>query len=520
MTIERDSKIKSLTEVDVLVIGGGATGLGIAVDSTTRGYKTLLLEKNDYAKATSSRSTKILHGGVRYLAQGNISLVKEALAEKMRLYENAPHVARSMNFIVPSTNTLSKMYYRIGMLAYDALAGFHRKYLSRGQSHKEMITTLKNIKYMYLRGGVLYNDGQFDDARTAIALLRTLEDNGGTALNYAEVISFIKEKEKIVGAVFLDKISGNKISVRAKCVFNATGIYSDTLMDLDATNHQPMVNLAQGIHLVVNRHVYPNKAAMLVPKTTDGRVLFFIPWYNKVIIGTTDVHVNKVQDDPTPLQKEINLIIKNANLYLEEPLTKEDISAVYAGIRPLMQVPQDKTSTAKISREDHIDISRSGLITIVGGKWTTYRHMGEKVINFAIAHNKLANKSCKTRNLKLHGYVSAIEAADIPFNYRFYGSEYETIKEMPNFHKVLHDDLPICEAQILYAIKYEQALTLDDVLARRTRCLFLNAEATLSIVEKVADIMQKALQQTKQWKEQQIKDFTTIAKKYLISSYI
>ncbi len=259
---------------------------------------------------------------------------------------------------------------------------------------------------------------------------------------------------------------------------------------------------------------------MLVPKTTDGRVLFFIPWYNKVIIGTTDVHVEKVQDDPIPLKKEINLIIKNANLYLDEPLTKEDVSSVYAGIRPLMQMPQNKTSTAKISREDHIDISNSGLITIVGGKWTTYRHMGEKVINFAIAHNKLENRLCKTRNLRLHGYVNAIDAKEIPFNYRFYGSEYEAIKKIPGFHKVLHDDLPICEAQILYAIQHEQALTLDDVLARRTRCLFLNAKATLSIAEKVASIMQIALKQTEQWKTQQIKDFNTIAKKYLISSYI
>ncbi|MDR0484137.1 MAG: glycerol-3-phosphate dehydrogenase/oxidase [Alphaproteobacteria bacterium] len=514
----REKKINSLDGAvfDVLVIGGGATGLGIAVDSATRGFSTILLEQNDYAKGTSSRSTKILHGGVRYLAQGNIKLVHEALKEKLLNYKNAPHLARSMNFIIPCDNLFMQGFYGAGMIAYDALAGFPKKYLSKMVGRKTLNAELKEIGEKHKNRGVVYNDGQFDDARMAFGLVRTLEDNKGIALNYIKVIEFIKEGEEIVGVKALDKQSNKVITIKAKCIFNATGIYSDEVISLDKGEHEGTVTLAQGIHIVVNKEVYNSDDAMLIPKTTDGRVLFFIPWYNKVIIGTTDTKVSKVLDDPIPLKEEIDLVINNANNYLSKPINKEDITSVYAGIRPLMKAT---SSTAKISREESITIANSGLISVVGGKWTTYRHMGEKLVDFAIKKGKLPQVESKTKHLKIHGYISEEKAHEIPLGLRFYGEDLIKIKEMQGFNNTFHADLPINEAQVRYAVEFEQAITLDDVLARRTRCLFINAGACIEIADSVAKIMQEVLGMDDSWREKEVENFKYIAKKYLISNY-
>ncbi|MDR2008649.1 MAG: glycerol-3-phosphate dehydrogenase/oxidase [Alphaproteobacteria bacterium] len=518
MTQAREKKVNSLdgATFDVLVIGGGATGLGTAVNAATRGFSTLVLEQNDYAKGTSSRSTKILHGGVRYLAQGNIKLVHEALKEKLINYENAPHLARSMDFVIPCENFFKQMFYASGMIAYDALAGFPKKYLSKIVNHKTLNAELPEVAEKHKDLGVIYNDGQFDDARMAFALVRTLEDNKGVAVNYIKVVEFIKEGTKIVGVKALDKRTNKVITIKAKCIFNATGIYSDEIIKLDKGEHEGTVTLAQGIHIVVKGDVYSSQKAMLIPKTTDGRVLFFIPWYDKVIIGTTDTKVSTVLDDPIPLKEEIDLVINNANNYLSRPIQQEDITSVYAGIRPLMKAT---SSTKKISREEHIDIADSGLISVVGGKWTTYRHMGERLVNFAIAKGKLPQKESQTKHLKLHGYLPEDKAHAIPLALRFYGSELSKIKDMQGFNNNLHADLPINEAQVRYAMEFEQALTLDDVLARRTRCLFINAAACIEIADTAAKIMQEFLGFDDKWRKAEVEDFTKIAKKYLISSY-
>ncbi|MCL2567544.1 MAG: glycerol-3-phosphate dehydrogenase/oxidase [Alphaproteobacteria bacterium] len=515
----REKKIDSLdgATFDVLVIGGGATGLGTAVNAAVRGFSTLVLEQNDYAKGTSSRSTKILHGGVRYLAQGNVKLVHEALKEKLINYENAPHLARSMDFVIPCENLFKQMFYAAGMIAYDALAGFPKKYLSKVVNRKILNALMPEIDERHKDKGVIYNDGQFDDARMAFALVRTLEDNKGVAANYIKVIEFLKDGEKIVGVKALDKHSDKIITIKAKCIFNATGIYSDEVIALDKGAHEGTVTLAQGIHIVVKSDVYSSKSAMLIPKTTDGRVLFFIPWYDKVIIGTTDTKVDTVLDDPIPLREEIDLVIKNANNYLSRPIQKEDITSVFAGIRPLMKAT---SSTKKISREESINIADSGLISVVGGKWTTYRHMGERLVNFAIAKGKLPQAESKTKHLKLHGYLPEDKAHSIPLSLRFYGEDLAKIKDMQGFNHNFHSDIPINEAQVRYAVEFEQALTLDDILSRRTRCLFINAAACIEVADSVAKIMQEVLGKDDAWREKEVASFKNIAKKYLISSYL
>ncbi len=518
MLPNRSEKINSLedTVFDVLVIGGGATGLGIAVDSVMRGFSTVLLEQNDYAKGTSSRSTKILHGGVRYLAQGNIFLVHEALKEKLLNYKNAPHLAKPMNFVIPCENIFKQGFFAAGMIVYDALSGFPKKYLSKVVGRETLTRDFPEIDDKHKNKGVIYNDGQFDDARMAFSLVKTLEKNGGKALNYLKVIEFIKENGKIIGVKALDKLSDKVITIKAKCMFNATGIYSDSVVELDKGQHEETVTLAQGIHIVANKEVYSSDQAMLVPKTTDGRVLFFIPWYDKVIIGTTDTKVVDVLDDPVPLKSEIDLIINNANSYLAKPIKKEDITSVYAGIRPLMKA---KSSTSRISREDSISISDSGLISVVGGKWTTYRHMGEKIVNFAIKNDELPNKPSKTKNLKIHGYLPENEAYNIPSSLRIYGSDLEELKKIKGFDNNLHDEIPLNEAQVRWAVEQEQAISLDDVLARRTRCLFINSQACIEVADKVATIMQEVLGKNDSWREEEVKKFKEIAEKYLISTY-
>lgn len=518
MLLSRKEKIESLESIvfDVLIIGGGATGLGTAVDSASRGFSTILLEQNDYAKGTSSRSTKILHGGVRYLAQGNISLVHEALKEKLLTYTNAPHLARPMNFLIPCENIFKQVFFATGMMLYDALAGFPKKYLSKMVSRKTLERDFPEIENKHQNKGVIYNDGQFDDARMAISLVKTFEEHGGKALNYVKVIELIKEDGKINGAKVLDKLSNKEFIVKTKCIFNTTGIYSDSIIQLDKGDHNDTVTLAQGIHLVAKKEVYGSDQAMLVPKTTDGRVLFFIPWYDKVIIGTTDTKVTDVLDDPLPLKEEIDLIINNANIYLAKPIKEEDITCVYAGIRPLMKAT---SSTAKISREDSISISDSGLISVVGGKWTTYRHMGEKIINFAIKNEELPDKLSQTKHLKLYGYLSEGKAHKIPLALRFYGSDLEKLKSIKGFDNHLHDGLPLREAQVRWAIEEEQAISLDDILARRTRCLFIDAQACIDVADKVAIIMQEVLRKDDDWRVKEVKNFKAIAEKYLISTY-
>ncbi|AAX16759.1 glycerol-3-phosphate dehydrogenase/oxidase [Borrelia hermsii] len=502
---------------DLIIVGGGATGLSIGIDSITRGYKTLLIDKFDYAKGTSSRSTKLIHGGVRYLAQFNLSLVKEALHEKALFEKNAPHLVSKRAFITPIYNLLSIPYYYFGLSWYHNLLGKYKKskYKTKLLSKSKTIEKMPNIKTKGLKCSVLYYDNSFDDARMAISMLRTFTEKGGIAFNYTELTGFTKRNGKISGAIIKDTINGEQVIINSKCIINATGIFADELRKLDDTNATNIIKPSQGTHLIIKKDKLRTKYAMLMPTTSDKRVLFSIPWYDGIICGSTDISIDKIEEEPKRLESEIEFIIKNMNNYLDIKITKNDILSVYTGIRPLIIDPKKEQNTSKISRNEKIFVSDSNLITIAGGKYTTCRKMAEKVIQKAIDAKLIPDSIPKTENLKLHGYIEREEALKIPEHFRVYGSDFKYLSQMKDFNNKIHTDLPLTEAQITFAIEFEQAKTIEDILSRRTRSLLLNAKATIEATPKVAEIMMHKLGKSEKWKNEQIKSFKEVATKYL-----
>ena len=520
---KRGSLIEQLQETpswDVIVIGGGSTGLGVALDSITRGYKTLLLEQIDFSKGTSSRSTKLVHGGVRYLAQGNIDLVKEALYERGLLLKNASHLVRNQSFIIPNYKWWDNFFYTVGLKMYDFLAGK----LSFGKSirinKKETISKLKTIKTDNLKGGVVYHDGQFDDARLAVNIAQTCIENGATVLNHFRVTSLLKTDKGIVnGLVAQDQETTDIYKLQAKVVINATGVFTDEILQMDNANAKDMVRPSQGIHLVLDKSFLPGNNAIMIPKTDDGRVLFLVPWHNKVIVGTTDTILDSHSLEPKPLEEEVNFIISTANRYLTKTVSRKDVLSVFSGLRPLA-APKDKSEkTKEISRSHKIIISKSELITITGGKWTTYRRMAQDTINKAISIGKLPKKACITKQLAIHGSAN-INKMDQNDHLYIYGSDQEAIqqliRESPGLGEKLHKRLPYTKAEIIWAIKYEMARTVEDILARRVRALFLDAKVAIEIAPVVASLLAKELHKDNEWEQQQIGEFNTIANQYVL----
>ncbi|WP_445435870.1 glycerol-3-phosphate dehydrogenase/oxidase [Candidatus Borreliella tachyglossi] len=503
---------------DLIIVGGGATGLGIGIDSITRGYKTLLIEKFDYAKGTSSRSTKLIHGGVRYLAQFNIPLVKEALHEKALLEQNAPHLVHECAFVTPIYNILSLPYYYLGLSWYHNLLGSHKKskYKTRLLSKSETIKKIPNIKTEGLKCSVVYYDDSFDDARMAISMLRTFTEKGGLAFNYAELVSFTKENGKISGAVIKDRMTGEEAIIKSNCIINATGIFADAIRKLDDSSAPSIIRPSQGTHLIIKKDKFNTDCAMLIPKTSDNRVLFVVPWHDGIVCGSTDVSIDKIEEEPKSLESEIEFIIDNMNNYLNHKISRNDVQSVYTGIRPLIIDPQGEQNTSKISRDEKIFVSDSNLITIAGGKYTTYRKMAEKTLKKAIENNLISNSTSITENLKLHGYIEKEEVLSMPEPFRVYGSDFQTLSKMEGFNNKIHADLSLNEAQISFAIEFEQAKTVEDILSRRTRSLLLNAKATIEATPRIAEIMMHKLGKSEEWKNEQIKSFTEIAKKYLV----
>jgi glycerol-3-phosphate dehydrogenase len=511
-------QIQENSEWDVIVIGGGATGLGVALDCTTRGYKTLLLEQVDFSKGTSSKSTKLLHGGVRYLAQGNIDLVKEALYERGLLYWNAPHLVRRQSFIIPNYNCWDNFFYAVGLKVYDLLAGK----LSFGKStrinKKETISRLETIKNEHLKGGVVYHDGQFDDSRLAINIAQTCIENGATVLNHFEVKQLLKNNNGIVNGVIAKDIETNiSYNLNAKVVINATGIFTNEILQMDNVGAKNIVRPSQGIHLVLDKSFLPGNDAIMIPKTDDGRVLFLVPWHNRVVVGTTDTLLDNHSLEPKALAEEVDFIISTANKYLNKKVCKEDVLSIYAGLRPLAATKDKSEKTKEISRSHKIIVSNSELITITGGKWTTYRRMAEDTVNKAIAIGKLPNVSCKTENLRIHG--SKVSLNTTP-HLKVYGSDQDhilkLIKETPELEEKLHLRLAYTKAEIIWAIRNEMARTVDDILARRVRALFLDARAAIEIAPLVAEMLAKELSKDAVWQQQQIKEFNTIANQYVL----
>ncbi|MEZ5428282.1 MAG: glycerol-3-phosphate dehydrogenase/oxidase [Pyrinomonadaceae bacterium] len=486
---------------DLIVIGGGATGVGCALDAAGRGFDVLLLERSDFGKGTSSRSTKLVHGGVRYLAQGDLALVREALKERGRLLENAPHLVEKLPFIVPCYSLWQKFYYGVGLKVYNLLSGRYSFGRSRILSGKETIEKLPNVKRERLRGGVLYFDGQFDDARLLIDLVRTAAEKGAALLNYARVFELLKNGNgRISGVKFTDAETGEIFEAEARAVINATGAFSDAVRRLSNENSSDLIKPSQGVHLVFDRSFLPGDCALMIPKTSDGRVLFAIPFGGKTLVGTTDTPIERPEAEPVAFEKEIEFILETARDHLARPPKRKDILSVFAGIRPLVRSSADAGNTAALSRDHTIEIDESGLLTITGGKWTTYRRMAEDAVNQALTLAGLPEKPCPTRELRIKSDKDLSEI----------------IKEDPSLKEKLHPDFPYQRADVVFAVRKESARTLEDILARRTRLLFLDARAAIQTAPSSAEIMAAELNQDREWIEMQISEFEELAEKYLV----
>ena len=520
--MNRDRMVDALGDgpFDVLVIGGGASGLGVAVDAQTRGYRTLLLEKYDFAKGTSSRSTKLVHGGVRYLRQGNVSLVFEALRERGLLCRNAPHLVSDLGFVVPRYKWWEGPFYGVGLKVYDRLAGRLNIARSRILDRKETIARIPNVQTENLLGGVIYHDAQFDDARMALTLARTAADHGATILNYVSVVGLIKDSGSVVGVRAIDTESGHEFEVRAKVVVNATGVFADDVRRMDESQSEDTLSPSQGVHLVLDRAFLPSDTALMVPQTDDGRVLFVIPWLGRVLVGTTDTAVEHHEIEPRPLQEEVEFILRNAGRYLERDPGEEDVLSYFAGLRPLFREGADRGGTKSVSREHSVIVSDSGLVTVVGGKWTTYRKMAEDTLGDAAVVGELPESRCLTEDLRLHGWMSRDDPAwPAESHMEMYGSDLSSVEEFlssePSMKEKLHPRLPYLRGQVVWAARHEMARTVDDVLARRTRSLLLDARASIEIAEQAAQLLAGELGRDAAWVSSQASAFRTLARGYL-----
>jgi len=492
--MDRDANLKRVIERtepwDVVVIGGGATGAGCALDAAARGLDALLLEQHDFGKGTSSRSTKLVHGGVRYLRQGNIPLVREALRERGLLLKNAPHAVHTQEFVIPCYSPWDKIFYGVGMKIYDMLAGKFAIGKSKVLTRAETLVKLPNIDAANIKGGVIYRDAQFDDTRLLIDILRTADARSAAVLNYARVTSFGKTDGKIDSVAFIDEETGREFSVKARSVINASGAFCDPLRSMSDVNSKPVITYSQGIHLVFNRKFLPSDSAIIIPKTKDGRVLFCIPWNYCLLVGTTDTPIDSPSLEPHALEAEIEFVLETVGGVLAEQPKRGDVLSVWAGIRPLVK-SGGTTRTSSLSRSHASFVDASGLITITGGKWTTYRRMAEDAVNKAVEIARLNATTCFTKTLK----IETSERAE---------------------GKPLHNAFPYTDADVRRAVRDEMARTIEDVLARRTRLLFLNAKVAVEISPAVALIMAEEFGKGDDWIVGQIEEFARVASGYVL----
>ncbi|HXT11393.1 MAG TPA: glycerol-3-phosphate dehydrogenase/oxidase [Candidatus Angelobacter sp.] len=500
---------------DIIVIGGGATGAGVAVDAATRGYSTLLLEQHDFGKGTSSRSTKLVHGGVRYLEQGNVSLVMEALKERGLLRQNAPHLVSELPCVVPSYAWWEGPFYGIGLKIYELLAGKYGFGKSQRISKEEALRRLPNVNPEGLTGGVVYYDGQFDDARLLINLIATAAEHGAALLNYAKVTALQKGADGIVTGITWKNVETDEtFNTRAKVVVNATGAFTDSVRRLAEPNANQMIAPSQGAHLVLDRSFLPGTNAILVPHTKDGRVMFAIPWHGHTLVGTTDTPIKEPSLEPVALDQEIEFMLETAKLYLEKKPSRSDILSVFAGIRPLVK-SGNGANTAALSRDHTLHIDKSGLLTITGGKWTTYRHMAQDCVDQAATLAGLPDQPCVTATRKIHGHYPDSTGFG---SLSVYGSDAPAIRKLiaedVTLGLPLDSQLPYVEAEVIWAAREEMARTVEDVLARRTRALFLNAKAALRMAPRAANILARELGRDETWQAEQVVAFAKIASGY------
>ena len=500
---------------DIVVIGGGATGVGIAVDAASRGYDVLLVEQHDFGKGTSSRSTKLVHGGVRYLEQGNIALVMEALKERGLLRQNAPHLVSNLAFVVPNYDWWEAPFYGLGLKIYNALAGKYGFGASEILSREETLSRLPTIRTEGLRGGVVYYDGQFDDARLLINLAETAVAQGAVLVNYASVVGITKGADGFVdGVVVVDGESGRQWTIGGRVVINAAGAFSDAVRRLAEPDARTLMAPSQGIHLVFDHSFLSSDSAIMVPHTSDGRVMFAIPWHGHALVGTTDTPISTPTLEPRPMEAEIAFILETANQYLHKSPTRADVLSVFVGIRPLVK-GGDGALTAALSRDHTIHIDASGLITTTGGKWTTYRNMAEHTVDQAADLARLPERGCVTRTLNVHGFHSSAERYG---TLSVYGADAPAIqnlmRETPSLGERLDERLPYTRAEVVWSTRHEMARTVEDVLARRTRALFLNAHAAEAMAPEVARLMAQELEWDAERQASEIAAFTDLARGY------
>ena len=511
--MNREESVTALEEdeFDICIVGGGATGLGAAVDAASRGHRVALIEQADFAKGTSSRSTKLVHGGVRYLKQGNVSLVLEALRERGRLARNAPHLVHDLAFVIPTYKWWEGPFYGVGMKVYDGLAGK----LGFGPSHvlskEETIARIPTIETAGLTGGVMYHDGQFDDSRLAIHLAMTAAGHGARLANRVRCRGLVKDGGIVRGVEAEDLEGGRSIRIRARCVVNATGIFVDELRALDEPGATPVVTVSQGIHLVLPKEFLPGTAAIMVPKTADGRVLFAVPWHDRVVVGTTDTPVSASLLEPRALPEEVDFVMTHAARYLSRDPAPEDVLSVFAGMRPLVKAGESE-NTASLSRDHTILVGESGLVTITGGKWTTYRKMAEDVIDQAETVAGLEPVPCRTHSLQVHG-ATEIEIPEP--NLQPYGSDSELIRALGEPARI-HPELDLTSGEVRWHARQEMARDVEDVLARRSRCLLLDARSSIEAAPAVAAILAEELSRDPAWAAGQVERFTTLARGYVL----
>lgn len=505
---------------DIVVIGGGATGLGTALDAASRGFKTLLVEQSDFAKGTSSRSTKLVHGGVRYLAQGDIGLVRHALKERGLLLQNANHLVNKEAFIIPCYDWFSAAKYLIGLTLYDWLSGKFSFGKSKYFSKKETLQIMPGIKSKGLKGSIRYFDGKFDDARLAINIAQTAVEQGATLLNYTKVINLIKDSNgKIIGIETDDTLTGKKNSFKGKVVINATGVFVDEILQMNNPQSRKLVRPSQGVHLVLQKSFLNSDSALMIPKTSDGRVLFAVPWHNHLLVGTTDTPLDEHSLEPRALKQEVDFIMNTASAYFNRKPAEHDILSVFSGLRPLAAPSSgDGNSTKEISRDHKLMVSAKGLITITGGKWTTYRRMAEETVDLAISHAGLDVKVCVTENLRIHGYTIEKTGSHLDV----YGSDRAKIEAFmeaqPELKKKLHPKYPYAEAEVVWSARHEMAETVEDILSRRLRILFIDAHVAKEMSVKVASLLAKELNADKNWESNQIEIFNKLADGYIYNA--
>lgn len=499
---------------DFIIVGGGATGLGTAVDAASRGHSVLLIEQADFSSGTSSRSTKLVHGGVRYLKQGNISLVLEALRERGLLVQNAPHLVRNMSFVIPNYKWWEGPFYGIGMKVYDSLAGKLGLSPSKVLSKDEVVAAIPTVETRHLTGGVVYYDGQFDDSRLAVNFAQTAQERGACVLNYMQCVGLMKANGAVAGVRARDMESGTEHEIRARAVINATGVFVDYLRRDDDGEAKDIVAVSQGVHIILPKEFLPGDAAIMIPKTEDGRVLFCVPWHDRVVVGTTDTPLNHRSLEPRALQEERDFIMEHAAKYLAKDPTDNDVLSIFAGLRPLVKAG-DGSNTSVLSRDHTLMVSPSGLITVTGGKWTTYRKMAEDVVDQAEMVAGVENRDCVTKHLQIHGWTQTQIAEK---NLSVYGSDAAAIRQIgqddPSLNSPLHERLPYTKGEVVWHLRAEMARTVEDVLARRTRALLLDSVASIEAAETTARLMATELGRNEEWIREQAETYKKYAAGY------